>query len=376
MATTFADQLRSLSDEALGALIQLRPDLVVPVPVRRLRAGRPRPVPRLGRPLPRRAWTSSPCRPGRGPAQPRRGDRADLGRRDPRAGRAGRPRRRPGGDRPAAGPVPAARPRGRAAGGRRGRRGHLAVPGRAGPARRLPGRRRPPPSAPTRPSCAARCWPRRRPPARCWTGSPPGPPVGALAAGGTVAEPVRWLVDSHVLVPVSEAGRAPRADGELVELPREVGHAAAPRHRPAGCAAAAPAAPAGAGRATRRRSTRPAPGRSMEAVRTTETLLEALAAEPAPVLQDRRPRRTRPQAAGPGRRAWTRPRRRAAAGDRVRGRPARRGRRGRHRPRAVTTSRAARRGRRDLPAHRRVRPVAGAQHRPALGGAGPRRGWR
>src|SRR5688572_9972503 len=32
MATTFADQLRSLPDEALGALIQLRPDLVIPVP--------------------------------------------------------------------------------------------------------------------------------------------------------------------------------------------------------------------------------------------------------------------------------------------------------------------------------------------------------
>ena len=32
MATTFVDQLRSLTDEALGALIQLRPDLVVPVP--------------------------------------------------------------------------------------------------------------------------------------------------------------------------------------------------------------------------------------------------------------------------------------------------------------------------------------------------------
>jgi hypothetical protein len=32
MATTFADHLRSLPDEALGALIQLRPDLVVPVP--------------------------------------------------------------------------------------------------------------------------------------------------------------------------------------------------------------------------------------------------------------------------------------------------------------------------------------------------------
>ncbi|MDT5041661.1 MAG: hypothetical protein QOE51_2646, partial [Actinoplanes sp.] len=32
MATNFADRLRSLPDEALGALIQLRPDLVVPVP--------------------------------------------------------------------------------------------------------------------------------------------------------------------------------------------------------------------------------------------------------------------------------------------------------------------------------------------------------
>ena len=32
MATNFVDQLRALSDEALGALIVLRPDLVVPVP--------------------------------------------------------------------------------------------------------------------------------------------------------------------------------------------------------------------------------------------------------------------------------------------------------------------------------------------------------
>src|SRR6187551_2005348 len=32
MATAFADQLRSLTDDALGALIRLRPDLVVPVP--------------------------------------------------------------------------------------------------------------------------------------------------------------------------------------------------------------------------------------------------------------------------------------------------------------------------------------------------------
>ena len=32
MASNFVDQLRALTDEALGALIQLRPDLVVPVP--------------------------------------------------------------------------------------------------------------------------------------------------------------------------------------------------------------------------------------------------------------------------------------------------------------------------------------------------------
>src|SRR3712207_6488650 len=32
MATNLADQFRALSDEALGALLRLRPDLVVPVP--------------------------------------------------------------------------------------------------------------------------------------------------------------------------------------------------------------------------------------------------------------------------------------------------------------------------------------------------------
>jgi hypothetical protein len=50
-----------------------------------------------------------------------------------------------------------------------------------------------------------------------------GPPIGALSGTAAMAEPVRWLVERHVLVPVSEAGRAPRADGDLVELPREVG---------------------------------------------------------------------------------------------------------------------------------------------------------
>src|SRR3712207_9530793 len=32
MATNLADQFRALSDEALGVLLRLRPDLVVPVP--------------------------------------------------------------------------------------------------------------------------------------------------------------------------------------------------------------------------------------------------------------------------------------------------------------------------------------------------------
>jgi hypothetical protein len=50
-----------------------------------------------------------------------------------------------------------------------------------------------------------------------------GPPIGALSGNAAMAEPVRWLVENHVLVPISEAGRAPRVDGELVELPREVG---------------------------------------------------------------------------------------------------------------------------------------------------------
>ena len=52
--------------------------------VRRLRAGRARPVPRLGRPLPGRAGRVHPADPRRGPAHPGPGDRADLGRRHPR----------------------------------------------------------------------------------------------------------------------------------------------------------------------------------------------------------------------------------------------------------------------------------------------------
>jgi Helicase conserved C-terminal domain len=111
-----------------------------------------------------------------------------------------------------------------------------------------------------------------------------GPPIGALNTNATMAEPVRWLVDNHVLVPVSEAGRAPRADGELVELPREVGLLLRRETGPLG-----PLRPVAPTPSTPQRDPKSVDsagaGQAMEAVRNTETLLEALAIEPAPVLR-------------------------------------------------------------------------------------------
>ncbi|WP_229071879.1 helicase-associated domain-containing protein [Actinoplanes sp. DH11] len=135
-----------------------------------------------------------------------------------------------------------------------------------------------------------------------------GPPIGALnraslnraapgrADDGTpdggkpdtdraeVAEPVRWLVDQHVLVPVSEAGRAPRPDGELVELPREIGMLLRRETGPLGTLRPAPPLPDGPVRDPRAADSAGA-GQVMEAVRATEAILEALAAEAAPVLR-------------------------------------------------------------------------------------------
>jgi hypothetical protein len=111
-----------------------------------------------------------------------------------------------------------------------------------------------------------------------------GPPVGALSSGGTVAEPVRWLIDNHVLVPVSEAGRAPRADGELVELPREIGMLLRRDSGPLGTLRPAPPTPQGPPRDPKAVDSAGA-GQAMEAVRHVEALLEALSAEPAAVLK-------------------------------------------------------------------------------------------
>ncbi len=111
-----------------------------------------------------------------------------------------------------------------------------------------------------------------------------GPPVGALSAGGKVAEPVQWLIDNHVLVPVSEVGRAPRADGELVELPREIGMLLRREAGPLGELRPSPPAPESSIRDPKAVDSAGA-GQGMEAVRGVETLLEALAAEPAAVLK-------------------------------------------------------------------------------------------
>ncbi|GAA2618831.1 helicase-associated domain-containing protein [Paractinoplanes durhamensis] len=113
-----------------------------------------------------------------------------------------------------------------------------------------------------------------------------GPPIGALGGTGreSMAEPVRWLVEQHILVPILEAGRAPRADGELVELPREVGMLLRRESGPLGELRPFPPVPAGSSR-DRKSVDSAGAGQVMEAVRSAETLLEALSAEAAPVLR-------------------------------------------------------------------------------------------
>jgi hypothetical protein len=111
-----------------------------------------------------------------------------------------------------------------------------------------------------------------------------GPPIGLLNGNAATAEPVRWLVDNHVLVPVSEAGRAPRPDGELVELPREVAMVLRRDTGPLGPLRPFPPIPVSPVRDVTSIDSAGA-GQAMEAVRTTDLLLEALAIEPAPVLR-------------------------------------------------------------------------------------------
>lgn len=108
-----------------------------------------------------------------------------------------------------------------------------------------------------------------------------GPPVGSSR---NKSEPIQWLIDNHMLVPVSEVGRAPRADGELVELPREIGMLLRRDRHPLGELRPYPPSPEGVQRDPAAIDDAGA-GQAMEAVRYVEALMEALAVEPAAVLK-------------------------------------------------------------------------------------------
>ncbi|MEV0713504.1 helicase-associated domain-containing protein [Asanoa sp. NPDC050611] len=102
-----------------------------------------------------------------------------------------------------------------------------------------------------------------------------GPPVGTLAGGGEAGSPVRWLVDNALLVPVPSGG---------FELPREVGLLLRRDTGPLGTLHAAPPKIDASVREPKLVDSAGA-GQAMDAVRHTETLLLALEAEPAAVLR-------------------------------------------------------------------------------------------
>lgn len=99
-----------------------------------------------------------------------------------------------------------------------------------------------------------------------------GPPVGMMS---TLTEPVAWLLDHRLLAQVSE---------EAVELPRELGLLL---RRDAGPLGRLHPKPPPAASEPREQSAvdSAGAGQAMSAVRHTEDLLEALAADPAPVLR-------------------------------------------------------------------------------------------
>jgi hypothetical protein len=107
-----------------------------------------------------------------------------------------------------------------------------------------------------------------------------GPPIGAIGASRQ-GEAVRWLIDNGLLIAVSKAG--PASDG-VVELPREVGLLLRRDTGPLGPLGPRPPAADAPIRDPKAADSAGA-GQTMEAVRQTEALLEALADEPAPILR-------------------------------------------------------------------------------------------
>ncbi|MET8278656.1 helicase-associated domain-containing protein [Micromonospora sp. NPDC005174] len=122
---------------------------------------------------------------------------------------------------------------------------------------------------------------------------PPGalqaPPIGAQDAaladptngGAPTGSPVRWLVDNRLLVTVS-AGSS--TAGGTVELPREVGLLLRRDSGPLGPLQTSPPSVVAAPREPKAVDSAGA-GQTMEVVRHTEGLLEQLGVEPAPVLR-------------------------------------------------------------------------------------------
>jgi XPB/Ssl2-like helicase family protein len=283
MATTFADQLRSLTDEALGALIQLRPDLVVPVPAD---------VSALAVRAQSRGSVAR-CLDGLDEFTLQILDAARLSRSvDTALTSVDAIVELAGGT--ASDDVRVAVDRLRVRFLLFGSPDALAVTGAVdevtSPYPAGLGR----PADYLDPRAGALCADRAKL-RRTVLAAPPaaravldrlaaGPPIGALTRDA-VAEPIRWLVEQHVLVPVSEAGRAPRPDGDLVELPREVGMLLRRDTGPLGALRPFPPIPQGSSPRDRKSVDSAGAGQVMEAVRTTETLLEALTAEPAPVLR-------------------------------------------------------------------------------------------
>lgn len=123
-----------------------------------------------------------------------------------------------------------------------------------------------------------------------------GPPVGTLPPGAlsalpagspadaAPASPVRWLVDNGLLVAISDADSAPGCATDTLELPREIGLLLRRDSGPLGPLQPRPPVVDAAAREPKAADSAGA-GQAMEIVRQAEALLEALAAEPAPVLR-------------------------------------------------------------------------------------------